>query len=324
MDSDQIHTLSHQILARDRYALSRGITLVESARKADQTASVTLLDHCLRSGEYKRSKTIVISGSPGVGKSTFIESLGMYLIRHGHRVAVLSIDPSSPISGGSIMGDKTRMEQLSRHPSAFVRPSTDQSKSGGLNPATYETGILCASAGFDIVMIETVGVGQTEVQARHLGDVFLLITQPMMGDDLQAMKKGILEVADIIVVNKMDGDMAASAKTNLTQLLNALSSSDRSETPVLGCSSIEHRGIKEIWDEAESIMNPAFLQERRHLRGSFWMQEKVHQILIPALQERYANVWSEAIQRLALEESNFLNEAYRLVERILDDCGKAK
>lgn len=317
MNLPDIPGLADKILAGDRFALSRGITLLESNLEKDRKSSIQLLNICQNERKKGPSLHVVISGSPGVGKSTLIEALGIYLIEKGHRIAVLSIDPSSPVSGGSIMGDKTRMSRLSQSQSAFVRPSADQTRSGGLHPATYETSLLCAAAGFDIIFIETVGVGQSEVMASYVGDTFVLVVQPMMGDELQAIKKGILEVADVIVVNKVDGRLADEGRLTVQQLKNAMADTAYPDTTVLPVSSTEQEGMKEIWDAISTQLEDQTLTNRREGRDAFWMDQKIKERLMPEIKALYQDTWQNAYRNLQKENANFLYEADHLIELIL-------
>lgn len=321
MKLPDIPTLAGRILSGDRFALSRGITLLESNLEKDRKASIQLLDICQKERMENQPLHVVISGSPGVGKSTLIEALGMYLIERGHRIAVLSIDPSSPVSGGSIMGDKTRMPLLSQSPSAYVRPSADQTRSGGLHPATYETSLLCAASGFDIIFIETVGVGQSEVLARHVGDVFILVIQPMMGDELQAIKKGILEVADVIVVNKVDGKLSEEGEQTVQQLKTAMADTSYPDTPVVPASSTEQMGMEKIWKfVSKKCSDPALVNHRKE-RNAFWMDQKIKERLLIEIRDLYRNAWEDAYHNLQKDDANFLHEAESLIELILKKRG---
>jgi LAO/AO transport system kinase len=204
----------------DRRSLARAITLAESTRPDHREEAVALLDELLPStGGAIR---VGISGAPGAGKSTFIEALGLHLVDHGHRLAVLAVDPSSRRSGGSILGDKTRMEMLSRRSEAFIRPSPSGGTLGGVARRTREALLLCEAAGHDVVLVETVGVGQSEVAVAGMVDVFVLLLAPGAGDDLQGVKRGIVELADVVVVNKADGDLAAAAERTAADSANAL------------------------------------------------------------------------------------------------------
>jgi LAO/AO transport system kinase len=236
------------IRAGERRLLAKAITLAESTRADHQTAAQAVVAAVLpATGKALR---LGITGSPGVGKSTFIEALGLYLIQAGHRVAVLAVDPSSAVSGGSILGDKTRMELLSRDPRAFIRPSPSSGALGGVAVHTREAMLLVEAAGFDVVIVETVGVGQSETDVANLTDVFVLMQLPNAGDDLQAIKKGIVELADIIVYNKRDldplaADRAMGQMASALPLLRPVSAHWR--PPVLGVSALRNEGIDDFW-----------------------------------------------------------------------------
>ena len=236
------------IVASNRRALAKAITLVESSRPQDREAAQALLNELL---PYTgKSLRVGITGVPGVGKSTFIESFGQHVIAKGHKVAVLAVDPSSPMAGGSILGDKTRMEQLSRDPSAFIRPSPAGKALGGVALKTRESMLLCEAAGFDVVLVETVGVGQSEHQVGSMVDFFLILLLPGGGDELQGIKKGILELADAIMINKADGEsesLARKTKLHYQSAMSLLASNDFWKPEVHTCSALERQGIEECW-----------------------------------------------------------------------------
>ena len=236
------------IVASNRRALAKAITLVESSRPQDREAAQALLNELL---PYTgKSLRIGITGVPGVGKSTFIESFGQHVIAKGHKVAVLAVDPSSPMAGGSILGDKTRMEQLSRDSSAFIRPSPAGKALGGVALKTRESMLLCEAAGFDVVLVETVGVGQSEHQVGSMVDFFLILLLPGGGDELQGIKKGILELADAIMINKADGEsesLARKTKLHYQSAMSLLASNDFWKPEVHTCSALERQGIEECW-----------------------------------------------------------------------------
>jgi len=237
------------ILKGDRTVLSRAITCVESSSPADQATSEKLLNNILP--QTGQSIRIAITGTPGAGKSTLIDKLGVYLINKGYRIAVLAIDPSSAKSGGSILGDKTRMENLSRMDNAFIRPSPSLGMAGGVAGKTREVILLCEAAGFDIIIVETMGVGQGELAVHNMVDFFLLLQIAGGGDELQGMKKGIVELADAIVFNKADGDNIKNTEAALKQIkmaLHYLSTSRANEVPVLKCSALENKGVEQIWE----------------------------------------------------------------------------
>ncbi|GAB3997810.1 methylmalonyl Co-A mutase-associated GTPase MeaB [Spirosoma daeguense] len=242
------------IRSGDRLLLSRAITLIESQRAADQALAQTVLEGVL--SQTGNSLRIGITGVPGVGKSTFIEALGTYLTTLGHRLAVLTIDPTSQRSGGSLLGDKTRMETLSMNPSAYIRPSPAGDSLGGVAHRTRESMLLCEAAGFDVILIETVGVGQSETVVHGIVDFFLLLMLAGAGDELQGMKRGIMELADALAITKTDGDNQSAAKRARIEYQNALHLFPPTDTgwspPVLTCSTITGDGIAEIWETIQA------------------------------------------------------------------------
>src|ERR1700757_1215882 len=242
--------LAEAVRSGDRTELSRAITLVESTRPDRREQAQELLLRLLP--DAGRALHVGITGVPGVGKSTTIEALGMMLIEQGHRVAVLAVDPSSTRTGGSILGDKTRMGQLAVHPDAYVRPSPTSGTLGGVAKATRETIVLLEAAGFDVILVETVGVGQSEVAVSNMVDTFVFLTLARTGDQLQGIKKGVLELADIVVVNKADGEHAVEAKAAARELAGAIRLIYPRETlwrpPVLTMSALHGTGLEELWD----------------------------------------------------------------------------
>jgi LAO/AO transport system kinase len=264
------------VLARQPRALARAITLVESTRRDHQLRAAALLEALLP--HTGGSIRIGITGAPGAGKSTFIESLGLYLLERGHRLAVLAVDPSSSLSGGSILGDKTRMEQLARHPNTFIRPSPSGGSLGGVAQKTRESLLVCEAAGFDVVIVETVGVGQSETAVAGMVDVFVLLQLPNAGDELQALKRGIAELADIVVINKADLDPPAAERAR-QQFSGALSFlrpvSSAWQPPVLAVSATAGTGIDRFWNEIErfrEVMNAeGILMAKRQHQALAWM-----------------------------------------------------
>jgi LAO/AO transport system kinase len=253
----------------NRRTLAKAITLLESSRSQDQAAAQQLLETLLPdSGNALR---LGITGVPGVGKSTFIEAFGLHLIEQGRRVAVLAVDPTSPVTGGSILGDKTRMPELSRHPDAFVRPSPSSGILGGVARRTREILLLCEAAGYDVVLVETVGVGQSETLVASMVDCFLVLLLPNAGDELQGIKKGILEVADLLVVNKTDGEQVALAKSTQQAYRQALrlvrSEVSGGALSVLTCSALEGSGLDLVWQAVQ-----AFEQHARH--SGVWERQR--------------------------------------------------
>ncbi|MPY97442.1 MAG: methylmalonyl Co-A mutase-associated GTPase MeaB [Actinophytocola sp.] len=274
------------VLDGDRGALSRAITLVESARADHREQAQRLLVELLpQSGSAAR---VGITGVPGVGKSTFIESLGTTLTSQGHRVAVLAVDPSSTRSGGSILGDKTRMAKLATDPNAFIRPSPTSGTLGGVARATRETIVLMEAAGYDVVLVETVGVGQSEVTVANMVDCFLFLTLARTGDQLQGIKKGVLELADVIAVNKADGEHereARKAARELSGALRLLYGPDASWTPpVLTCSGMTGAGLDTVWQQIgkhrDAMAASGELAAKRSRQQVDWMWSMVREQLL--------------------------------------------
>lgn len=286
--STDVDELEAGIRAGDRRSLARGITLVESTRPDHRDGAVDLLDRLLDA--TGRARRIGISGSPGVGKSTFIEALGLDVVGGGHQLAVLAVDPSSRRSGGSILGDKTRMVELSRQPAAYIRPSPAGETLGGVARRTREALLLCEAAGFDVVLVETVGVGQSETAVAELVDIFTLLVAPGGGDDLQGIKRGIMELADVVVVNKADGDLAATAGRTAADYRNALGLM-RPRHPdvhpeVLTASALTRTGIAEVWSTLQELHArldaTGGLAELRRSQAVSWMWSEVHDALLDA------------------------------------------
>ncbi|MDJ0927097.1 MAG: methylmalonyl Co-A mutase-associated GTPase MeaB [Gammaproteobacteria bacterium] len=281
--------LADELLAGDRRALARAITLLESSRPEDRDPGHRLLERVTpKAGQAMR---VGISGVPGVGKSTFIECLGNYVIEQGHRVAVLAVDPSSALSGGSILGDKTRMETLSARLEAFIRPSPAGRTLGGVARHTRETMLLVEAAGFDVVIVETVGVGQSETAVAEMTDLFMLLLLPGGGDELQGIKRGIIELADLVVVNKADGDLAAAAGRAAADYRNALRFLHPRhpdwEVPVMTCSALENHGIEAIWDTIcryrEAMTASGELTRARASQAKAWLWDELAENLLDLL-----------------------------------------
>ncbi|MFZ8958903.1 MAG: methylmalonyl Co-A mutase-associated GTPase MeaB [Paracoccaceae bacterium] len=285
--------LKDRILAGERRALARAVTLVESSRADHRAQAATLLD-AMR-GHGREALRIGLSGTPGVGKSTFIEAFGMMLTDAGLRVAVLAVDPSSARSGGSILGDKTRMEQLSRVPSAFIRPSPSQASLGGVARRTRAAVSLCEAAGFDVVLIETVGVGQSETMVAEMCDLFVLLLAPAGGDELQGVKRGIMEIADLILVNKADGDLRATATRTVADYAGALRLlRKRPQDPegfpkALPVSAVEGAGIETAWAEMQNLAQwrqaAGIWEETRATQAAHWFETELREGLLARLRE---------------------------------------
>jgi LAO/AO transport system kinase len=277
--------LAASLRAKDRRALAQGITLVESTKPADRAAAEELLAALLP--ETGRAARIGISGAPGAGKSTFIEAFGSFLTGQGKRVAVLAVDPTSQRSGGSILGDKTRMELLARDPSAFIRPSPSGSTLGGVARRTREALLLVEAAGFDVVLVETVGVGQSETAVAEMVDLFVLLLSPGGGDDLQGIKRGVMELADLVLVTKADGDLLAAANRAAADYQGALHLM-RPKYPglfpnVLKVSALKREGIDGAWTAMEgfraALVAGGYLKDLREQQVRRWFWSEVEAVL---------------------------------------------
>lgn len=298
-EPDEIRLLEG-VRAGDRRALAKAITLLESTRTDHRVRADALLDallpfagHALRLG---------ISGVPGVGKSTFIEALGMFLLARGHKVAVLAVDPSSGVSGGSILGDKTRMERLSVQENAYIRPSPSSGTLGGVAEKTREAMLVCEAAGYDVVIVETVGVGQSETTVAGMTDMFVLLQLPNAGDDLQAMKKGIMELADLIVINKadLDPDAATRAEAQITSALRVLRftgapgthDETRWQTRVMRGSALKAEGLGDFWSNVTEFRalreRGGEFAERRRQQSLRWMWDQVNARLVADFRQSVA------------------------------------
>ena len=315
------------ITSGNRAFLSQAITLIESALPEHQHLSQELIKRCLPlSGQSLR---IGITGVPGAGKSTFIEVFGGFLTSKGHKLAVLAIDPSSERSGGSILGDKTRMETLSADENAFIRPSPSGGTTGGVARKTRESIILCEAAGYNTIFVETVGVGQSETAVHSMVDFFLLLMIPGAGDELQGMKRGIMEMADMLVINKDDGDtipLAQKAKAQYSNALHLFPLPPSGWAPaVLTCSALESSGLDEIWNkigEYRSHVNESgFFTSRRSSQASYWM----YQTLQEGLKQKFFNNpnvrkrLDELEQMMEKDEVTSFSAATELLEKFFPD-----
>jgi LAO/AO transport system kinase len=279
------HSLTLPLLSGNRRALAKAITLSESTRPEHEAQAQSLLSEVLpRAG---RSVRVGLTGVPGVGKSTFIEALGVRLADAGHRVAVLAVDPSSARTGGSIMGDKTRMPRLTVHPNAFIRPSPSGGTLGGVARRTREAVTLCEAAGYDVILVETVGVGQSETQVAAMTDLFLLLTLPNAGDELQGIKRGIMELADVCVVNKADTNPQAAvrAQTELRTALTLLTPHDAPWRPVaLRASALTGEGLDGVWAAVEAYRAAVDLRVKRQGQAAQWFDELLREAAWRAFQ----------------------------------------
>jgi LAO/AO transport system kinase len=325
--------LAPGLVEGDRRALSRSITLVESTRSDHRAAAATLLDAVLP--HTGRAVRVGITGTPGAGKSMFIEELGSHLTAAGHRVAVLAVDPSSRRSGGSILGDKTRMERLARDPQAFIRPSPSGGSLGGVARRTREAALLCEAAGFDVIVVETVGVGQSEVAVSDMVDCFCLIAAPGGGDELQGIKRGIIELADVIVVNKADGELLPAAQRAVADYRKAVhllrAKHPGWQVPVIATSALEGAGIDEVWAAIEKLV--AHLREGDRLerlragQSVAWMWDEIRERLVDSFRHdsEVAVRWSEAEAAVRSGRLSPTTAARRLLAahgETVDDVGR--
>jgi LAO/AO transport system kinase len=300
--ADGVDELAAAVRRRDRAALPRAITLVESTRPDHREQAQQLLLALMP--DAGSAHHVGITGVPGVGKSTTIEALGMYLIERGHRVAVLAVDPSSTRTGGSILGDKTRMPRLAAHADAYIRPSPTSGTLGGVAKATRETIVLLEAAGFDVILVETVGVGQSEVAVANMVDTFVFLTLARTGDQLQGIKKGVLELADIVVVNKADGEHVREARKAARDLSGAIRLIYPRETlwrpPVLTMSALEGNGLEELWKTVERhqkvLSEAGEFEARRRAQQVDWTWQMVRDTVLdrmlsnPAVRKARAEV----------------------------------
>ena len=314
--------LADDILKGDRISLARGITLVESNSEQHFHDAQRMLEKLLpHTGKAIR---IGITGVPGAGKSTFIEAFGSYLCELGLKVAVLAVDPTSSLTGGSILGDKTRMERLARNKQAFIRPSPSGGKLGGVHRKTRETMLLCEAAGFDVILVETVGVGQSEVIVRDMVDFFMLLVLTGAGDELQGMKKGIMELADAVIINKADGpnaQVAKKTKVEYERILHFLQPATKGwNTKAKTCSSLQETGISEIWEMIlsfeEVTKRSGVFEDRRRIQ----MKEWIHSMILDQLQMSFFH--HEGVKGLLPKIENEVISGNRPVAAAVDELFK--
>lgn len=310
------------ILEKDRTALSRAITIIESTAKKHRFAAKEIIKGCLP--HTTPSIRIGITGVPGVGKSTFIETFGKLLVSQGNHVAILAVDPSSSYSKGSILGDKTRMEELVKDPNVYIRPTASGASLGGVARTTREAIILCEAAGYDIIIIETVGVGQSETTVHSMTDFFLLLKLAGAGDELQGMKRGIMEMADAIVINKADGDnikAAKLAKVEFNRALHLYPPKANGWTPkTLSCSSLENEGIEAIWEmiqEYDKLQKASGeFQKKRIAQNKFWLLQTIESNLKVSFYEN-PNIQKALEKQLKLLSDN-KTTPFEAAEKLLE------
>lgn len=309
----------------DRFALSSGITLIESQLESDKPQANELIRKCLPfSGKSKR---IGITGVPGVGKSTFIEAFGKIIIEQGHKLAVLTIDPSSATTGGSILGDKTRMQRLTQEPNAYIRPSAAGNTLGGVARATRESIYLCEAAGFDVILIETVGVGQSETMVHSMVDFFLLLMLAGAGDELQGIKRGIMELADAILITKADGENVKMAKLAKASYANALHLFPPKENEWIPrteiCSSLTGDNLEKAWEITDEFFrhNSAngWLTKNRHQQDIAWMKETLNELILSGFysQSGFENKYEKIKQAISSQQMS----AFEAAEELYRDFG---
>ena len=303
-----LKTQINAIQQGDRRALARAITLVESTREDHREQARSLLQALSKSGQ--QALRIGLSGTPGVGKSTFTEVFGLMLVGLGLKVAVLAVDPSSTISGGSILGDKTRMERLSREENAFIRPSPSQTALGGVARRTRESILLCEAAGFDVILIETVGVGQSETMVADMTDIFLLLLAPAGGDELQGVKRGIMEIADIVLINKADGEMKNAASRTCADYAGALRlMRKRSQDPngfpkAKTVSALTSEGLDTVWADISTLSawrkSSGVQDKRRAEQAAIWFQTEIENGLLAHLKSdpKISQAWKTLESRV--------------------------
>ena len=317
--------LRDRIIAGERAAIAKAITLVESSREEDIIQSHELISELIKSPGH--AIRVGFSGPPGVGKSTFIESFGSYIVNKNFKLGVLAIDPSSNFTGGSILGDKTRMSEISKNENTFIRSTPSRGSLGGIAVGTREAAIILDAAGYDYIFIETVGVGQSEITAANLVDIFTLIVGPGSGDELQGIKKGITEYADIFIVNKNDGDLASQASKTASDYKSALSfynkDSDALETQVVLVSSIENKGMDEVLDSYNKIVNVNKVNnqfdKRRENQLAYWLEEEVrNKILLKLSSEKETSELLESeVRRIISGETGFYSASKAIIDRFL-------
>lgn len=323
-----VDELVQGIFDGNRSILGRAITIIESNRPNDQEMAQEIIERCLpKSGQSIR---IGITGVPGVGKSTFIEALGMHLCENNNKIAVLAIDPSSEKTGGSILGDKTRMEELSSHENAFIRPSPSRGSLGGVAKKTRETVILCEAAGFETILIETVGVGQSEIAVHSMTDFFLLLMLAGAGDELQGIKRGIMEMADAIAITKADGqnlDASKNARMEYKRALHLFPPSKSGWTSVVNIlSSVEKTGIEDIWtviqDYKKFTQENGYFESKRNAQASYWMEESIREQL---QDDFYSNeTIKKEILQLESEVQNGTKSPFQAANQLIDLYRKLK
>ncbi len=297
----KISEMKSELLKGNRRALAKAITLIESSRDDHQKSAQELMRDILP--HVGKSIRIGLSGVPGVGKSTFIEAFGLHLISQGLKVAVLAVDPSSPVSGGSLLGDKTRMDELSSKTEAFIRPSPTSGALGGVAAKTREAMLLCEAAGHDVILVETVGVGQSEVEVSSMVDLFCVLMLPNAGDDLQGIKKGILELCDVIIINKADGAGEIPAAHAQTHFQNAFQILGRAPA-IIKCSALYNKGITEAWTRMNEVLGEIDKEAKRASQRVHWMEVMFRDLIDRAIHsnQELSALKKEMVQKISLNQ----------------------
>ncbi len=315
-----IDCLAESIKNGERRALAKAITLIESAKEADIQQSQQLLQALMPN--TGNSIRIGITGIPGVGKSTFIDSFGQYLIDLGQKIAVLAVDPSSPVAGGSILGDKIRMQALSKHSNAFIRPSPSSGTLGGVARKTRETLLLCEAAGFDVILVETVGVGQSEYCVASMVDFFMVLMLPNAGDEIQGIKKGIIELADALIINKADGDsqkMALDTQNHYQNAIQLLHHENSWKPPVLTCSALKKYNIEAIWEMLQNYRDifGEQLASKRTQQKVQWFERLITELLEQRINTNITALKSQLSSDVATGKITPTRAAYQVVNSLL-------
>ena len=332
MEASEIIDLADGIKSGDRKAIAQAITLMESIKADDHAIAEALLEQLGTANES--SIRIGISGTPGVGKSTFIEALGQLILKEGNRLAILAVDPTSSISGGSILADKTRMASLSRDKNVFIRPSPSGDNLGGVNRSTRESIAIVEAAGFNVTLVETVGVGQSETEVFEMTDIFIVLLNPGGGDELQGIKRGITELSDIIVVNKSDGDLESSSKSTVLDYKNALKLMKPRikdwSVPIIACSALEKTGLEKCWESIQNLqellLTSRQLESNRNQQKEKWLIKETRQGLLDALDEdeEIQNKLKTMQEKISEENRSVKAEAKNIIANFLSKLRKNK
>ena len=325
LEASEIVDLADGIKSGDRKAIAQAITLMESIKADDHAIAEALLEQLGTANES--SIRIGISGTPGVGKSTFIEALGQLILKEGNQLAILAVDPTSSISGGSILADKTRMASLSRDKNVFIRPSPSGNNLGGVNRSTRESIAIVEAAGFNVTLVETVGVGQSETEVFEMTDIFIVLLNPGGGDELQGIKRGITELSDIIVVNKSDGDLESSSKSTVLDYKNALKLMKPRikdwSVPIIACSALEKTGLEKCWESIQNLqellLTSRQLESNRNKQKEKWLIKETRQGLLDALDEdeEIQNKLKTMQEKISEENRSVKAEAKNIIANFL-------